>query len=42
MTPNFGAEWLAILLRIREVPGSDLGPENLFPQYLETNAEKVP
>jgi hypothetical protein len=25
--PNIAAEWLALLLRIREVPGSNLGPE---------------
>jgi hypothetical protein len=25
--PNEAAQWLALLLRIREVPGSSLGPE---------------
>jgi hypothetical protein len=28
---NVVVEWLAFLLRIREVPGSDLGPETSYP-----------
>jgi hypothetical protein len=43
-------EWLALLLHIREVPGSNLGPELAvmteffrgFPQSLQTNAEIMP
>jgi hypothetical protein len=27
VSPYVSAEWLALLLRIREVPGSNLGPE---------------
>jgi len=30
-TPNVVIEWLTILLRIREVPGSNLGPETGYP-----------
>jgi hypothetical protein len=29
--PNVMVEWLALLLRIREVPGSNLGPETGYP-----------
>jgi hypothetical protein len=41
---NFAAEWLALLLRIRNVPGSH--PETVyfwrFSQSLEANARMVP
>jgi hypothetical protein len=46
---NVVVEWLALLLRIREVPGSNLGqdtscPEFVrgFPQSLQPNAGIVP
>jgi hypothetical protein len=29
--PNFAVDWLALLLRIREVPGSKLGHETVYP-----------
>jgi hypothetical protein len=29
--PNFVVEWLALLLRIRDVSGSNLGPKTTFP-----------
>jgi hypothetical protein len=29
--PNVVVEWLTFLLRIREVPGSNLGPELGYP-----------
>jgi hypothetical protein len=29
--PNFVVEWVPLLLRIREVPSSNLGPENGYP-----------
>jgi hypothetical protein len=43
-------EWLALLLRILEVPGPNLGPETDYPnrgfhdipQSLQTNARIVP
>jgi hypothetical protein len=28
---NMAVEWLALLLRIREFPGSNLGPETGYP-----------
>jgi hypothetical protein len=31
VTPNVIVEWLTILLRIREVSGSNLGPETSYP-----------
>jgi hypothetical protein len=31
--PNFAVEWLTFLLRIREVPGSNLGPETGYPWF---------
>jgi hypothetical protein len=31
---NIQSEWLAFLLRIREVPGSNLGPETGYPDRL--------
>jgi hypothetical protein len=31
VSPNVVVEWLAFLLRIREVPGSNLGPETGYP-----------
>jgi hypothetical protein len=30
-TPNVMVEWLTLLFRIREVPGSNLGPETGYP-----------
>jgi hypothetical protein len=30
---NFVVEWLALLLRIREVPASNLGSETGYPDY---------
>jgi hypothetical protein len=44
---NFVVEWLALLLCIREVPGSNLGPETGypdwgFPQSFQANTEIVP
>jgi hypothetical protein len=48
-SPNVGVEWLAYLLRILEVPVSNLGPETSYPdfnrgfsQFLQTNAGIVP
>jgi hypothetical protein len=32
ITPNVVVEWLTILLRIREVPGSNLGPGTGYPE----------
>jgi hypothetical protein len=29
--PNVVVEWLTLLLRIREVPGSNLGPDTGYP-----------
>jgi hypothetical protein len=29
--PNLAAEWLALLLKIREVPGTNLGPQTDYP-----------
>jgi hypothetical protein len=48
--PNVVIEWLTLLLRILEVPGSNLGPGDrlscfsfsLFPQSLQANAGMVP
>jgi hypothetical protein len=47
--PNAAAEWLAFLVPIREVPGSDVSPETGypkvfrgFPQALQVNAEILP
>jgi hypothetical protein len=31
-TPNVMVEWLALLPHVREVPGSDLGPETGYPE----------
>jgi hypothetical protein len=31
--PNVVVEWLAFLLRIREIPGSNLGPETGCPDW---------
>jgi hypothetical protein len=31
LKPNFAAGWLAILHRVREVPGSNLGQETGYP-----------
>jgi hypothetical protein len=31
LLPNFVVEWLTLLLRIREVPRSNLGPETGYP-----------
>jgi hypothetical protein len=31
LLPNVVAEWLSLLLRIREAPGSNLGPEADYP-----------
>jgi hypothetical protein len=31
MTPNVVVEWLKLLLRIREVRGSNLGPKTVYP-----------
>jgi hypothetical protein len=28
------AEWLALMIRIRDVPGSNLGPETGYPEVL--------
>jgi hypothetical protein len=44
---NVVVEWLALLLRIREVPVSNLGPETFylgrdFSQYLQENIGIVP
>jgi hypothetical protein len=30
--PNVVVEWLTLLLRIREVQGSNLGPETVYPE----------
>jgi hypothetical protein len=30
---NVMVEWLTFLLRTREIPGSNLGPETSFPDY---------
>jgi hypothetical protein len=30
-TPNVASDWLVLLLRIREVSGSNLGPETGYP-----------
>jgi hypothetical protein len=37
---NIVTEWSALLLHIREVPGSNIGPETAysFPQSLQANA----
>jgi hypothetical protein len=32
VTPNAVVEWLIILLRIKGVPGSNLGPETGYPE----------
>jgi hypothetical protein len=32
MVPNIVVEWLAFLLLILEVPGSNLGPETGYPE----------
>jgi hypothetical protein len=39
-TPNVQVEWLELLIRIREVPGSNLGSDAFrdFPQLLQENA----
>jgi hypothetical protein len=50
VSPNVAVEWLTHLLRIRKVPGSNLGPETRypidgfrgFPQLLYENAGIVP
>jgi hypothetical protein len=44
---NVVVEWLALLLRIREVPGSNLGPGTFyldpdFSQYFQENIGIVP
>jgi hypothetical protein len=38
LCPNVVVEWLTPLLRVREVPGSNLGLETDYPWYLQTNA----
>jgi hypothetical protein len=47
--PDVASEWLTLLLRIREVPGSNIGPGPAYPdvfrgfsQSLDTNAGIVP
>jgi hypothetical protein len=47
--PNIVVEWLTLLLRIRDVSGSNLGPEtdysesfSAFPQSVQANAATVP
>jgi hypothetical protein len=49
VNPIFVLEWLTFLLRVRDVPGSNLGPDTGypecfrgFPQPLQTNAEILP
>jgi hypothetical protein len=39
--PNFTVEWLALLLRIREVPGSNLGPETRYIPWRHMGGEEV-
>jgi hypothetical protein len=34
LQPNDVVEWLKLLLRIREVPGSNLGTQTGYPQFL--------
>jgi hypothetical protein len=49
-SPNVVVEWLTLLLLIREIPGSNLGPEiaypdygfHYFPQSLQANAGVAP
>jgi hypothetical protein len=33
-TPDNEAQWLALLLRIREVPGLNIDPETGYPEFL--------
>jgi hypothetical protein len=32
LVPNVVAEWSTLLLRIREIPGSNLGPQTGYPK----------
>jgi hypothetical protein len=41
-TPNVVVEWPTILLRVREVPGSNLGPETGYPDLWFSWVSPVP
>jgi hypothetical protein len=34
LPPNVEVEWLTLLLRIREVRGSNLGPDSGYPEFI--------